>query len=60
LQAQHLALLDSLNALLNVESQPPVVIAEAAVLPVSSPCAFNIPAWVSQVQGIRAGPQRLV
>ena len=60
LQAQHLALLDSLNALLNVESQSPVVIAEAAVLPVSSPCAFNIPAWVSQVQGIRAGPQRLV
>lgn len=60
LQAQHLALLDSLNALLNVESQPPVILTQAAVLPVSSPSAFSIPAWVSQVQGIRAGPQRLV
>lgn len=60
LQAQHLALLDSLNALLNVESQPPVVMAQTVALPALPPFAFNIPAWVSQVQGIRAGPQRLV
>lgn len=60
LQAQHLALLDSLNALLNVESQPSLVIAQAAVLPALPPLVFNIPSWVSQVHGIRAGPQRLV
>ena len=58
--AQHLALLDTLNALLNVESQPSIVIAQGAVLPALSPPAFSIPDWVSQVQGIRAGPHRPV
>lgn len=57
--AQHLALLDTLNALLNVESQPLVISTKAAELPLS-PFSFSIPAWLSQVQGIRAGPQRLV
>ncbi|MBC1186915.1 secA regulator SecM [Kluyvera sp. SCKS090646] len=58
--AQHLALLDTLNALLNVERQPPAVIAQAVILPALPPHAFSIPTWISQVQGIRAGPQRLV
>lgn len=58
--AQHLVLLDTLNALLNVESQPLVAIAPGIALPASKPSVFTIPVWVSQVQGIRAGPQRLV
>ena len=58
--AQHLALLDTLNALLTVESKPPAIVRQAAAVPSVAPAAFSIPAWVSQVQGIRAGPQRLV
>lgn len=58
--AQHLALLDTLNALLTVESKPPAIVRQAAVAPSVAPSVFSIPAWVSQVQGIRAGPQRLV
>lgn len=58
--AQHLALLDTLNALLTVESMPPAIVRQAAVAPLVAPSVFSIPAWVSQVQGIRAGPQRLV
>ncbi|MGL5701282.1 MAG: secA translation cis-regulator SecM [Kluyvera sp.] len=60
LQAQHLALLDTLNALLNVESQPATVIAQAAALPALPPSAFSVRTWLSQVWGIRAGPLRLV
>lgn len=58
--AQHLALLDTLNALLTIESKPPTIVRQAAVAPSVAPSVFSIPAWVSQVQGIRAGPQRLV
>ena len=58
--AQHLALLDTLNALLTVESKPPAIVRQATYEPSVAPSVFSIPAWVSQVQGIRAGPQRLV
>jgi secretion monitor len=58
--AQHLALLDTLNALLTVESKPPAIVRQATAAPSVAPSVFSIPAWVSQVQGIRAGPQRLV
>ncbi|MEO3990029.1 secA translation cis-regulator SecM [Pseudocitrobacter cyperus] len=58
--AQHLALLDTLNALLTVESKPPAIVRQAVVIPSVAPSVFSVPAWVSQVQGIRAGPQRLV
>ncbi|UMX64129.1 secA translation cis-regulator SecM [Klebsiella pneumoniae] len=55
LQAQHLALLDTLRALLTQDSTPPVVIRRAGYIP-SSYSAFRVSAWISQVAGIRAGP----
>jgi secretion monitor len=57
-QAQHLALLDTLNALLTQDSQPPVMVRQTAQ-PVRSSCFISVSTWISQVQGIRAGPQRL-
>lgn len=60
LEAQHLALLDTLNALL---TQQKVFIPEPLVLsgPLPAPHrqAFSVTRWLSQTQGIRAGPQRL-
>lgn len=60
LEVHHLALLDSLSALLMRDSQPPVVVrAVAFVSQPASDSTFFVSAWVSQVHGIRAGPQRL-
>ena len=58
-RAQHLALLDTLNALLTQESKPPVIIRQSAITVSLPQPAFTIATWLSQVQGIRAGPQRL-
>ncbi|SFR09601.1 secretion monitor [Enterobacter sp. kpr-6] len=58
-QAHHLALLDTLNALLTQESKPPVIIRQSAITFSLPQPAFTIATWLSQVQGIRAGPQRL-
>ena len=58
-QAHHLALLDRLNALLTQESKPPVIVRQMTATASVPPAAFSVLAWVSQVQGIRAGPQRL-
>lgn len=58
-QAHHLALLDTLNALLTQESKPPVIVRQMTAIASVPPAAFSVLAWVSQVQGIRAGPQRL-
>jgi secretion monitor len=58
-QAHHLALLDTLNALLTQESKPPVIVRQMTATASVPPAAFSVLAWVSQVQGIRAGPQRL-
>jgi len=58
-QAHHLALLDTLTGLLTQESKPPVIVRQMAKTPFVHPESFSVLAWVSQVQGIRAGPQRL-
>lgn len=59
IKAQHIALLDTLSALLTLEGLPSyiprfVFQPECGFLDV-----FSVMAWLSQVQGIRAGPQRL-
>ncbi len=59
LQAQKLALLDTLNTLLTHEARPPVIIRltvprEATALP-----SHHIGLWLAQVRGIRAGPSLL-
>jgi secretion monitor len=60
LEVHHLALLDTLNALLMRESQPPASVRTAAYrIEPTSPQTFSINTWVSQVHGIRAGPQSL-
>jgi len=58
-QAQHLALLDTLNALLTQDTQAPVNVRHTAQLTLVPPAAFSVSTWISQVHGIRAGPQRL-
>ena len=58
-EAHHRALLDTLNALLTLERKPPVIVRQYITASSFSPTAFNVSAWLSQVQGIRAGPQRL-
>ena len=58
-QAQHLALLDTLNALLTQDNQPPVTVNQTAKTDFVSPASFSVSTWISQVHGIRAGPQRL-
>ncbi|MGL4723320.1 MAG: secA translation cis-regulator SecM [Scandinavium sp.] len=60
LEVHHLALLDTLNALLMRESQPPAIVRSVAYRTEPDPhTAFSINTWVSQVHGIRAGPQSL-
>lgn len=59
IQAHHFALLDSLNALLTQESKPPAIVRLVVAASLSPHTVFSVSAWISQVQGIRAGPQRL-
>ncbi|ELQ6134509.1 secA translation cis-regulator SecM [Cronobacter dublinensis] len=58
LKAQHLALLDTLSAMLTQVFQPAATPVQSA--PRLHPqLSFTVPAWISQVQGIRAGPRLL-
>lgn len=57
LQAQHLALLNTLNALLTQESKPPVIVRNISLWQRPAAATFSAALWISQVQGIRAGPR---
>lgn len=60
LEVHRLALLDTLSALLMRESQPPVIVGSVADRSATEHHpAFSVRTWLSQVYGIRAGPQRL-
>lgn len=59
LKAQHVALLDSLSALLTHEGKPPVIVRYTAWQALPAAEVFNTVAWIRQLQGIRAGPSRL-
>ncbi|MGY5958458.1 secA translation cis-regulator SecM [Kosakonia sp. BK9b] len=59
IQAHHLALLDTLSALLDQEGKPPAIVRLAVQTSAAPDAAFSISTWLSQVQGIRAGPLRL-
>lgn len=57
LQKHHIALLDSLSALLTLETRPPVIVRNIAQHRGAPPfLAFSVTQWRSKVQGIRAGP----
>jgi len=54
--AQKLALLDTLNALLTHEARPPVIIRRTEHRRATVQAGYQAGRWLAQVQGIRAGP----
>lgn len=59
IQAHHIALLDTLNALLTQQGLPSFVTRFVTPTKRDALASFSVTVWLSQVQGIRAGPQRL-
>ncbi len=56
LQAQRLALLVTLNALLTHEPKPPTIIRSTSGRLFMAMTRYHAGLWLAQVQGIRAGP----
>lgn len=59
LDAQHVALLDSLSVLLTQEGKPAAIVPHTGQRALPEAQIFNTVSWIRQRQGIRAGPFRL-